>query len=87
VFERILVCLDGSKLAEQILPHATEQALRFNGKLTLLQVITMPSNVSVASAEGTSARIDDIIVFDMDAVITDTATIHAATLTTAPSVS
>lgn len=42
MFERILVCLDGSKLAEQIMPYATEEALRFNGKLVLLQVIPEP---------------------------------------------
>jgi len=57
---KILVCLDGSKLAEQILPYATEQALRFNGKLTLLQVMTMPSSAYVG-AEGISTGMVDII--------------------------
>ena len=52
MFERILVCLDGSELAEQILPYATEQALQFNSKLTLLQVVPMPSSVYMASATG-----------------------------------
>jgi nucleotide-binding universal stress UspA family protein len=60
MFEKVLVCLDGSKLAEQILPYATEQALRFNSKLTLLQVMTLPSSAHV-SAEGISAGIGDII--------------------------
>jgi len=60
MFERVLVCLDGSKLAEQILPYATEQALRFNSKLTLLRVMTMPSSVYMGSA-GTSPRIGDIM--------------------------
>jgi len=41
MFEKILVCLDGSKLAEQILPYAKEQALRFKSKITLLQVVTL----------------------------------------------
>ncbi len=40
MFKKILVCLDGSHLAEQILPYATEQAKRFNSKIILLQVIT-----------------------------------------------
>lgn len=40
MFKNILVCLDGSHLAEQILPYATEQAKRFNSKVILLQVIT-----------------------------------------------
>jgi nucleotide-binding universal stress UspA family protein len=42
MFERILVCLDGSKLAEQIMPYATEEAVRFQGKLVLLQVVQEP---------------------------------------------
>lgn len=40
MFKKILVCLDGSHLAEQILPYATEQAKRFHSKVILLQVIT-----------------------------------------------
>jgi len=42
MFERILVCLDGSRLAEQILPYAVEQALRFEGKLVLFQAVPEP---------------------------------------------
>jgi nucleotide-binding universal stress UspA family protein len=42
MFERILVCLDGSKLAEQIMPYAAEEAIRFQGKLVLLQVVQEP---------------------------------------------
>lgn len=42
MFERILVCLDGSKLAEQIMPYATEEAIRFQGTLVLLQVVQEP---------------------------------------------
>ncbi|MFO7996058.1 MAG: universal stress protein [Dehalococcoidia bacterium] len=60
MFEKILVCLDGSKLAEQILPYATEQALRFNGKLVLLQVMTMPGSAYVG-VEGIHAGMADIM--------------------------
>jgi nucleotide-binding universal stress UspA family protein len=42
MFKRILVCLDGSKLAEQIMPYAIEEAIRFQGKLVLLQVVQEP---------------------------------------------
>ena len=42
MFEKILVCLDGSSLAEQILPYAIEQALHFHSKLILLRVIRVP---------------------------------------------
>jgi nucleotide-binding universal stress UspA family protein len=42
MFEKILVCLDGSSLAEQILPYAIEQALPFHSKIVLLRVIRVP---------------------------------------------
>lgn len=49
MFKKILVCLDGSKLAEQILPYAKEQALSFNSKVVLLHVtpesLIMPPGV------------------------------------------
>jgi K+-sensing histidine kinase KdpD len=59
MFERILVCLDGSKLAEQILRYTTEQALKFDGRVTLLQVMTIPSSVSAAA--GAAAQTGDIM--------------------------
>lgn len=46
MFERILVCLDGSELAEQIMPYATEQALGFQGKLVLFQAVPEPVTFS-----------------------------------------
>jgi nucleotide-binding universal stress UspA family protein len=61
MFERILVCLDGSKLAEQILPYATEQALRFNSKVTLLQVVTIPSSVYAPSVAGELPQTGDMV--------------------------
>ena len=45
MFNRILVCLDGSALAEEILPYATEVAKRFGSKVVLLEVTTPPSIV------------------------------------------
>jgi len=52
MFEKILVCLDGSKLAEQILPCAAEQALRFGSEMTLLQVMSVPTSIYPATAGG-----------------------------------
>jgi len=46
MFKKILVCLDGSSLAEQILPHATEQAIKFDCKVVLLRVIDVPATVA-----------------------------------------
>ena len=55
MFDKILVCLDGSKIAEQILPFAVEEAARFNSKLVLLRVAPpMPAasaNYGVAPEE------------------------------------
>jgi nucleotide-binding universal stress UspA family protein len=49
MFNKILVCLDGSKLAEQILPLAEAQALQFKSKVVLLQVVDVPE-LSVVEA-------------------------------------
>ena len=39
MFKSILVCLDGSNLAEHILPHVTEMAMQGPTKVTLLEVL------------------------------------------------
>ena len=49
MFEKILVCLDGSKLAEQILPYAVEQALRLDSKVVLLHVVVDPVVVAAGA--------------------------------------
>jgi nucleotide-binding universal stress UspA family protein len=40
MFEKILVCLDGSELAAQVIPYAAEQASRFKSRVVLLRVVT-----------------------------------------------
>ena len=59
MFKTILVCLDGSKLSEQILPYATEEALHFHSKLVLLQVVgghgTVPIVAGIASSHAVDA--------------------------------
>ncbi len=52
MFKKILVCLDGSKFAERILPHAIERARRFNSKVILLQVITVNVGAYVTPVPG-----------------------------------
>jgi len=42
MFNKILVCLDGSELAEKVLPFAVEQAVRFDSELVLLRVVSEP---------------------------------------------
>jgi nucleotide-binding universal stress UspA family protein len=41
MFEKMLVCLDGSNLAEQILPYAEAQVKCLNAGITLLQVVIL----------------------------------------------
>lgn len=47
MFKKILICLDGSQLAEQILPYAVEQAARFESQITLCRVFYDPSLTSI----------------------------------------
>jgi nucleotide-binding universal stress UspA family protein len=50
-FNKIMVCLDGSILAEQILPYAAEQAQRFGSRVVLFQAFA-PLDPGHAGAEG-----------------------------------
>lgn len=45
MFSHILVPLDGSALAECVLPHAAAIALAFNARITLLHVVDLPHEV------------------------------------------
>ncbi len=38
MFDKILVCLDGTEYSEQILPFVIEQSAKFGGKVVLLKV-------------------------------------------------
>ncbi len=51
MFDRILVCLDGSELAEEIIPYATELAQRLGSRVILLEV-TLPPSAAVESLTG-----------------------------------
>jgi len=70
MFEKILICLDGSKLAEQILPYAIEEAIRFRSKVVLLQIIeahTVPVVEAGASALAVEASAQQIERVQRDA--------------------
>lgn len=63
MFEKILVCLDGSDLAEQILPVIEEEAVRF-GKVILLRVVAMPEvtlPLGVPGAPGVSMHTEGML--------------------------
>ncbi len=51
MFKKILVCLDGSSLAEQILPYATEVALGCGSRIVLLEV-TLPPSAAIEPLTG-----------------------------------
>jgi nucleotide-binding universal stress UspA family protein len=42
MFERIVVCLDGSSVAEEILPYVTDEALAHHSRVVLLRVVNLP---------------------------------------------
>ncbi|PPD59221.1 universal stress protein [Dehalogenimonas etheniformans] len=46
MYNKILVCLDGSKLAEQILPYVEAQAVAFKSNVELIQVVTFSGKES-----------------------------------------
>lgn len=50
MFEHVLVPLDGSPLAESVLPHALEMARAFAAKTTLLQVVEQGSTAPASAA-------------------------------------
>lgn len=60
MFKKILACLDSSELSEQVLPFAEAVALHFDGRVTLLQVVSTTGTASLAGAglyaPGTLAR-------------------------------
>ncbi len=47
MFKKILVCLDGSELAEQILPYGIEQASHFDSQIVLCRVFSEPSITTI----------------------------------------
>ena len=51
MFQKTLVCLDGSKLAEEILPYAAEHSGGCKSELILLQVIS--THITIPSPEST----------------------------------
>ncbi|MFW6056569.1 MAG: universal stress protein [Chloroflexota bacterium] len=59
MFNRILVCLDGTPLAEHMVTYATEVAQKFGSTVVLLQVLQVPSSLAAASAQGAESVIEE----------------------------
>lgn len=57
MYERVLLPLDGSKMAEQALPHAAAQARQFGAELVLLRIIEpFPQLQGIAPASLAAVR-------------------------------
>jgi len=61
----ILICLDGSVLAEQIIPYAVEHAVNCRSKIELIQVMKMPSSLSMSSAATSDSETAEILSLEM----------------------
>lgn len=48
MFNKILICLDGSELAEKVIPYAVEEAVRFDSELVLFRVVSEAYLISLA---------------------------------------
>ena len=63
MFKKILVCLDGSNLAEQIIPYVAEEA-HCLGKVIMLRVVSIPQidvSLGVPGAPGTAVRTESML--------------------------
>ncbi|MBN1368041.1 MAG: universal stress protein [Dehalococcoidales bacterium] len=58
MFKKVLVCLDGSKLAEVVLPFAIEEAKHFGSELVLFRAYSEPIPISLALPGVTGAPIE-----------------------------
>jgi nucleotide-binding universal stress UspA family protein len=61
MYERILVALDGSELAERVLPHVEALAKAFGSTLILLQATTSPAKL-IAELSGAEVDITPAIM-------------------------
>lgn len=65
--QRILVPLDGSPLAEAVLPHAKELASRLSATIYLVRVVPMARQLAAASFAG-SGGIEGVSALDIKAI-------------------
>lgn len=71
MFQKILVCLDGSKLAEQIMPYVAEQAARFGSSLVLFQVVSLSSIPTPTGIESVPMAVPDTLLKDAELAAMD----------------
>ncbi len=71
MFQKILVCLDGSKLAEQIMPYVAEQAARFGSNLVLFQVVNLSAIPAPSGIESATIAVPDTMLKDAEVAAVD----------------
>jgi nucleotide-binding universal stress UspA family protein len=59
-YGRILVPLDGSALAEQVLPHVSSLAKALGSSVTLLRVVVPPTPMPLGAAPGMAVQVTSI---------------------------
>jgi len=57
MFKKVVICLDGSKLAEQILPFVQAGAVKFDSKVVLLRVLGVPTAIPYVDGKPPDADI------------------------------
>jgi len=71
MFQKILVCLDGSKLAEQIVPYVAEQAAKFGSSLVLFQAVSMSAIPAPTGIESVPVAVPDTMLRDAELAAMD----------------
>jgi nucleotide-binding universal stress UspA family protein len=70
MYKRILVALDGSELAERVLPHVESLAKQYGAQVTVLRATTPPESIIAGSFAGAmpvaSAAIDPMPIIESE---------------------
>ncbi len=69
MYERILVALDGSELAERVLPYVEELASRLGSAVTLLRAITPAETIVAQSAGGVTSMVGPGAIIDPGPIV------------------
>ncbi len=69
MYERILVALDGSPIAERVLPYVEELALKFGSAVTLLRAITSAETIMAQSATGVTGMVGTGAIVDPGPIV------------------
>lgn len=61
MYQRIIVALDGSELAEAVLPHAIALAERFGSRVMLLRAAPAPADLMLAEGAAGEIPVDPVV--------------------------